>query len=146
MQAEGGRFRHLSGLSLPSYHDDHVDTLPSELTYMCNRNNKHCTCIPYSDAPSMAVTFVDLKGLAHVDLAKKTNLCMTLCCFRYDFSVALISALALLKYAKCKTKCSGLKIDWVLPTGCSYLRNACYVITSSCFTHVTHSACVVSGT
>ena len=38
-----------------------------------------------------------LKGLAQADLAKK-DFGMNIYCFRYDFSVALISALALLKY------------------------------------------------
>ena len=41
-----------------------------------------------------------LKRLAHADLAKKhTIFGMTFYCFKYDFSAALISALALLKYA-----------------------------------------------
>ena len=35
-----------------------------------------------------------------------------------------------------KNNCSGLKIDWVSPPGCSYLRNAYYVITFCCFTQV----------
>ena len=37
---------------------------------------------------------------------------------------------------KFKNNCSGLKIDWGSPPGCSYLRNACYVITFCCFTRV----------
>ena len=47
----------------------------------------------------------DLKELAHADLAKekkkekKKTFGMNFYCLRYDFSVALISALALLKYA-----------------------------------------------
>ena len=36
-------------------------------------------------------------------------------CFRYDFSVALMSALALLKYANLRLTVSGLKIDWGSP-------------------------------
>ena len=41
-----------------------------------------------------------LKGLSHADLAKKhTILCMIFFGFMYDFSVALISALALLKFS-----------------------------------------------
>ena len=35
-----------------------------------------------------------------------------------------------------KNNCSGLKIDWGFPHVCSYLRNAYYVITFCCFTHV----------
>ena len=52
-------------------------------------------------------------------------------CFMYDFFVALIFALALLKYASLR-----------LPTRCKYLRNAYYVITFCCFIHVfVDSAC-----
>ena len=40
-----------------------------------------------------------LKGLAHVDLAKERFFARIFYCFRYEFSVALISALAHLKYA-----------------------------------------------
>ena len=41
-----------------------------------------------------------------------------------------------------KTNSSVLKIDWDLPTECSYLRNAYYVITYCCFTHIfVDSAC-----
>ena len=40
-----------------------------------------------------------LKGLAHAYLAKNTHKnCMNFYCFMTDFSAALISALALLKY------------------------------------------------
>ena len=35
-----------------------------------------------------------------------------------------------------KNNCSGLKIDWGSPPGCSYLRNVYYVITFCCFTQV----------
>ena len=35
-----------------------------------------------------------------------------------------------------KNNCIGLKIDWGSPPGCSYLRNAYYVITCFCFTQV----------
>jgi len=42
-------------------------------------------------------------------------------CFRYDFSAALISALALLKYPQSEIKCSGLKIDWGSPNGVQLL-------------------------
>ena len=40
-----------------------------------------------------------LKEVAHAALTKKPILGMNLYCFRYDFSLALIYALALLKYA-----------------------------------------------
>ena len=42
---------------------------------------------------------------------------MNLYCFRYAFSGALISNLALLKYAVFKSNCGGLKIDWGYPIG-----------------------------
>ena len=48
---------------------------------------------------------------------------MNIYCFSYDFSVALISALALFEIRQFKTNCSGKKIDWDLTMGCSYLRN-----------------------
>ena len=35
-----------------------------------------------------------------------------------------------------KNNCSGIKIAWGSPHGCSYLRNVYYVITFCCFTHV----------
>ena len=35
-----------------------------------------------------------------------------------------------------KNNCGGLKIDCESPPGCSYLRNAYYVITFCCFTQV----------
>ena len=35
-----------------------------------------------------------------------------------------------------KNNCSGLKIDWGSPPGCSYLWNAYYVIIFCCFTEV----------
>ena len=35
-----------------------------------------------------------------------------------------------------KNNCSGLKIGWGSPPRVSYLRNAYYVITFCCFTHV----------
>ena len=37
---------------------------------------------------------------------------MNIYCFSYDFSVALISALALFEIRQFKTNCSGKKIDW----------------------------------
>ena len=40
----------------------------------------------------------NLKGLAHADLTKKRFFLHAFYCFMYNFSVALISALALLKY------------------------------------------------
>ena len=62
----------------------------------------------------------------------------------YDFSVAFISALALLKYVNLR-----LKIDWDsknrlgFPVGCSYLQTEYYVITFCCFAHVfVDSACI----
>ena len=54
----------------------------------------------------------------------------------YDFSVALISALTLLKYSNFEINNSGIKTDWGSPYICSYLRNVYYVITFCCFTHV----------
>ena len=44
-----------------------------------------------------------LKGLAYADLAKN-YLIMNCCCFMYDFSVALISAVALFEIRQFKTK------------------------------------------
>ena len=35
-----------------------------------------------------------------------------------------------------KTNCSVLKIDWDLPTWCSYLWNTYYIITFGCLTHI----------
>ena len=35
-----------------------------------------------------------------------------------------------------RNNCSGIKTDWGYHFGCSYLRNAYYVITFCCFTHV----------
>ena len=35
-----------------------------------------------------------------------------------------------------KNNCCGLKIDWGSPPGCSYLRNAYYIIIFCCFTQV----------
>ena len=35
-----------------------------------------------------------------------------------------------------KNNCSGLKIDWGSPPGCSYLRNAFYIITLCCLTQI----------
>ena len=89
--------------------------------------------------PEKACTVL-LKGLVHADLAKKTCFCFVLFCmnsycFMCDYYVALISALVLLK-------CGNLRIIvWfknrlgIFPR-CSYLRNAYYVITFCCFTHV----------
>ena len=56
--------------------------------------------------------------------------------FMYDFSVAFISALALLKIRQFRNNCSGIKIDWEYPHACSYLRNANYV-NSSCLRDLT---------
>ena len=63
------------------------------------------------------------KGLAHADWAerkKKTNIYLFILnnCFRYDFSVAIISALALLKYA---TNYGGLKIGALQCVLCHYI-------------------------
>ena len=67
---------------------------------------------------------------------------MNLYCIRYDFSAALISALALLKYATLGLTVVFQKEIGDLPTGGSHLRNAYYVITFCCFTHVfDESAC-----
>ena len=51
---------------------------------------------------------------------------MNFYCFMYSFSVALISALALLKYANLRLmQCS--KIDGELPMWCSYLWNIIHI-------------------
>ena len=77
---------------------------------------------------------------------------MNFYCFMCDYYVALISALVLLKCGNSKNNRSGLKIDWGSAHGCSYLRNAHYVITFCCFTQVfvdsayKHDNGVVSGT
>ena len=52
----------------------------------------------------------------------------------YNFSAALTSASALLKYANVRQEYGGLKIDWGSPHWYSYLQNAYYII--FCFTHV----------
>ena len=57
-------------------------------------------------------------------------------CFRYDFSVALFSALALSRYANLRLTAEVPKQIENLRTGCSYLRNAYYVITFCYCTHV----------
>ena len=53
---------------------------------------------------------------------------MNFYCFKYDFYVVLM--------LQSRNNCSGLKIDWGSPPGCSYLQNAYYVITFCCFTQV----------
>ena len=46
-------------------------------------------------------------------LKKKEKIFRTyFCCFRYDFSVRLIPALALFEIRQFKTNSCGLKIDW----------------------------------
>ncbi len=76
-----------------------------------------------------------LKGLVHADLAKKLFLheCLLfyvrlLCSINFCFGPV--------EMRQFKNNCSGLKIDWGSPPGCSYLRNAYYVITFCCFTQV----------
>ena len=59
---------------------------------------------------------------------------MNLYCFVYNFSAALTSASAPLKYANVRLKYGCLKIDCRSPHGCSYLQNAYYII--FCFTNV----------
>ena len=61
---------------------------------------------------------------------------MSFYCFRYDFSVALFSALALSRYANLRLTVEVQKQIVNLRTGCSYLRNAYYVITFCYCTHV----------
>ena len=51
---------------------------------------------------------------------------MNFYCFMCDYYVALISALVLLKWGDLR----------ITVSGCSYLRNAYYIITFSCFTQV----------
>ena len=43
----------------------------------------------------------------------------------YDFSVALISALTLLKYRKFRNKCSGIKIDLGNSPTCAAIYGMC---------------------
>ena len=61
-----------------------------------------------------------LKKLAHADLAKKKKeIGMSFYCFRYDFSVALFSALALSRYANLRLTVEIQKQIVNLRTGCT---------------------------
>ena len=78
---------------------------------------------------------VTLKGLSHADLAKKD--------FLHEFVLFYVRLLCSINFCfgpvemrQFKNNCSGLKIDWGSPPGCSYLRNAYYVITFCCFTQI----------
>ena len=83
---------------------------------------------------------LSLKVLPHAGLAKKLFLNnfggMNFYCFRYDwFFCSMNVCFGPFEIRQFKTNFSGLKIDWGSPQGCSYLRNAYYVITFYCFTH-----------
>ena len=60
---------------------------------------------------------------------------MNLYCFMCDYYVALISALVLLKCGNLRITVVSKNRFGISPRG-SYLRNAYYVITFCCFTHV----------
>ena len=59
---------------------------------------------------------------------------MNFYCFMCDYYVDINFCFGPVEIRQFKNNCSGLKIDWDLPPGCSYLRNAYCVITFCCFT------------
>ena len=77
---------------------------------------------------------LNFQGTSPLRFDKKIFFCMNLYCFVYNFSAALTSASAPLKYANVRLKYGCLKIDCRSPHGCSYLQNAYYII--FCFTNV----------
>ena len=74
------------------------------------------------------------KGTGPRRFGKKTNKKTTLFYVRSLCSINFCSGSVEMR--QFKINCSGLKIDWGSPHGCSYLRNACYVITFCCFTQM----------
>ena len=71
-----------------------------------------------------------LKGLAYADLAKKRRFFgMTFLLFYVRLLCSINLGFGPVEMRQFKNNCSGLKIDWGSPTGCSSLRNAYYVIT-----------------
>ena len=80
-----------------------------------------------------------LKGLAHADLAKKNDFLHAFLLFYVRLLCSINFCFGLVEMRQFRNKCSGLKIDWGSPPGCSCLRNAYNVITFCCFTQLLYT-------
>ena len=77
-----------------------------------------------------------LNGLAHKDLANKRFFLLEFVLFYVRLLCSINFCFGPVEMRQFKNNCSGLKIDWGSPPGCSYLRNAYYIITLLFYTNV----------